>query len=164
MKIRLANQNDAQVLIQLIAKFRQTLTELRGKTIEINLQLAKEEFDEYRMKEYPIYVAEADAGKLAGYLVCRVDGGVVWAESLYVEPAYRRKRVGSLLYAEAEALAESFGSDTLYNWVDPNNTKIIHFLQKRGYNVLNLIELRRPRSEEKLPQKIRVGENQFDHF
>ena len=99
---------------------------------------------------------------MVGYLVCRVDDGVVWAESLYVSPAYRRQRIGSSLYAEAERLADELGSEILYNWVDPNNTQIIAFLQKRGYRVLNLIELRRTRPDEEMKGKIRVGPNEFD--
>jgi GNAT superfamily N-acetyltransferase len=98
-----------------------------------------------------------------GYLVCRVVGDVVWAESLYVLPAYRRQGIASTLYAEAEKLALALGSDAPYNWVHPNNDPIIQFLQRRGYDVLNLIELRRPRSGEKPSRVICVGEHKFNY-
>jgi hypothetical protein len=41
--------------------------------------------------------------------------------------------------------------------------RIIGFLQQRGYQVLNLIELRRPRTGEELTGKIQVGVNEFVH-
>jgi len=40
---------------------------------------------------------------------------------------------------------------------------MIGFLKKRGYTVLNLIELRRPRREEPLRERVMVGEHAFDY-
>lgn len=162
MKIRPIQASDEQGLVQLIAEFRMSLAQLRGQGHRMNLAAASEELTEYWRKGFPIYAAESEAGTLVGYLVCRVDRDIVWAESLYVAPEYRRQGVGSSLYAEAERLAQELGGDTLYNWVDPNNNKIIRFLQKRGYTVLNLIELRRAHPREEMTQKIGVGTNEFD--
>ena len=164
LKIRLAEAIDEQELIQLIAKFRQSLAQLRGKVSNMDLASAKKELSGYQEREFPIYVAESDAERVIGYLVCRVDENVVWAESLFVSAEYRRQGIGTSLYAEAEHLAQELGKDTPYNWVDPNNTAIIRFLQKRGYSVLNLIELRRTRSGEKMTNKICVGTNEFDYY
>jgi len=58
---------------------------------------------------------------------------------------------------EAEQLAQEFDGDTVYNWIHPNNDRIISFLKKRGYNVLNLIEVRRARLGEETSEKIKVG-------
>ncbi len=149
-------------MVRLVGEFRMSLAQLRGQGRRVDLAAASEELAEYVGKGFPIYAAESEAGTLVGYLVCRVDGDVVWAESLYVAPEYRRQGVGSSLYAAAERLAQELGGDTLYNWVDPNNDKIIRFLQKRGYTVLNLIELRRAHPEEEMTQKIGVGTNEFD--
>jgi ribosomal protein S18 acetylase RimI-like enzyme len=141
---------------------------LRGQERQLDLAAARQELAEYQEKYYPIYVAEGDAANpseassLIGYLVCRVEGDVVWAESLYVTPQCRRQGIGSALYAEAEHLAQELGGDAPYNWVDPHNDKIIAFLQRRGYNVLNLIELRRARPGEETRQKIRVGAHEFE--
>lgn len=161
MQIRPVNQYDEPALIQLIARFRVSLAELRGQEKQPDLTAAGQELMDYRVKGYPIFIAEVE-GSLVGYLVCRVDGDVVWAESLYVEPAYRRCGIASLLYAEAEQLAEQLGGDAPYNWVDPSNTAIVHFLAKRGYNVLNLLELRRPYPGEQLSHTIRVGSHEFN--
>lgn len=162
MKIRLVETKDQPELIELIAKFRQVLAQLRNKQDKYDLESAQKELSGYQRKGFPIYIAETDHEKVIGYLVCRVDETVVWAESLYVLPEYRRQGVGSALYDMAENLADELGNDTLYNWVDPTNDRIINFLQKRGYNVLNLIELRRARSGEEMTRKIQVGANEFD--
>ena len=163
MKIRPFQPDDEQQLVELIAGFRVALGELRGKGGPVNRNHAHEELAYYRTRRYPIFVAEADDSKIVGYLVCRVDEDVVWAESLFVSPEHRRKGIGSALYAEAERMARKIGGDTVYNWVHPNNDKIIRFLKNRGYNVLNLIELRRPWSGENPIEKIRVGKHEFDY-
>ena len=164
VKIRRAAPGDEEALSLLILKFRQSLAELRGKPSDSNLASAEAELNEHLQANYPIFVADAENGALAGYLVCRVDQDVIWAESLYVEPDFRRLGIGSHLYAEAEKLAASLGEEAPYNWVDPDNSVIIAFLQKRGYTVLNLIELRRPRRGEEFDHKIAVGLNEFDHY
>ena len=162
MQIRRADENDMDEVSELIADFRVTLNGFRGLNGERNLESARKEFMEYMEKGYPIYVAIEDS-KIVGYLVCRIEDDVVWAESLYVLPEYRRRGIGTALYEKAEEIAESLGSDTVYNWVHPNNDAIISFLKKRGYGVLNLIELRRKWKGEEPKMKIRVGEHDFDY-
>jgi ribosomal protein S18 acetylase RimI-like enzyme len=162
LKIRLAQSEDEQNLIWLIAAFRVGLAELRGKARPMDLAAARDKLVEYTAKNLSIFVAEDDQSSLAGYLVCRVDGDVVWVEFLFTAPEYRRQGVGSALHAEAECLAQERGSSFPYNWVDPNNDPIIRFLQNRGYNVLNLIELRRPYPGEELTQQIKVGSHVFE--
>ncbi len=41
----------------------------------------------------------------------------------------------------------------------PNNHRMISFLWKYGYTVLNLIEVRKPYPGEKLTQEIQVGDH-----
>ena len=164
MKIRLAETKDQPELVELIAKYRQVLAQLRNKVVQYDPESAQKELADYQRKDFPICIAETDQEKVIGYLVCRIDDTVVWAESLYVLPEYRRQGIGSALYNKAESLAEDLGNDTLYNWVDPTNDRIIRFLHKRGYNVLNLIELRRARPGEEMTGKIQVGANEFDHY
>ncbi|HPH94750.1 MAG TPA: GNAT family N-acetyltransferase [Anaerolineaceae bacterium] len=161
MTIRPACAADQPALIRLVAGFRAALAELRGEVRPPDLTAAAGELAEYAAKDFPVFVAEDETPALTGYLVCRVDGDVVWAESLYVTPECRRQGVGERLYAEAERLALELGGDKPYNWVDPNNDKIIRFLQKRGYNVLNLIELRHAHPGEALNSTIRVGKFEF---
>jgi len=102
-------------------------------------------------------------GEYAGYVVCRIESEVVWVESIFVREEYRRQGVAAALHGKAEEIAASYGNDTVYNYVHPNNHRMIEFLGKRGYTVLNLIEIRKPYQNEKLTQTITVGEHEFDY-
>lgn len=147
----------------MMAEFRVTLASFKGISRERDLASAGAELEVYEAKGFPIYIAEDDDGKLLGFVVCRVDDGVVWVEALYVRPAFRRHGVGSALYQRAEKLAGELGADTLYNWVHPNNDEMIAFLRKRGYSVLNLIEIRKPWPGEALSAKVCVNDHEFDY-
>lgn len=163
INIRAFKGKDKENITELIANFRVELDSLKGVQCEANIDNAKEEIQDYIDARYHVFVAEDEANLLVGYLVCKVDNDVVWAESLYVLPDYRRMGIASSLFDEAEVLSEKYGGDTVYNWVHPNNDKIIRFLDKRGYNVLNLIEIRKPRNGENNKQKIMVNEHEFNY-
>jgi len=163
LKIRIYHPDDQQILIQLISEFRSALAGLRNMTHKVNIEAAYEELCDYTGNDFPIYVSENDNEEVIGYVVCRVVEDVVWAESLFVSPKCRRKGIGSALFKQAEQLAQKNGNFTLYNWIHPNNQAIIDLLHKQGYNVLNLIELRRSRGNEKETQKIKVGKNEFSY-
>lgn len=163
MIIRLAKINDEEKISWLIAQFRVELKQFKGIVSTLKIDQAKEEFKEYINAKYPIFVAENDDKELLGYLVCRIDGGAVWAESLFVSDSARRNGIASKLYKEAEKIAIELGSDTVFNWVHPNNDKIITFLSKMGYDVLNLIEIRKPWKNEILTQKICIGNHEYNY-
>jgi ribosomal protein S18 acetylase RimI-like enzyme len=146
----------------MIAALRVFLASLKFLKKDPNLEAASVELQSYIDKGFPVFVAD-EQESLAGYLVCKIDDDVVWAESIFVRPEYRRQGIASSLYIEAERLAQEFGGDTVFNWVYPNNNVSISFLKKRGYKVLNLIEVRRPWKGEELRTKIQVGENEFDY-
>lgn len=149
-------------LAEMAAQFRVELRGFKGIVSRPNVAAGREEIEEYLASSFPVFAALVD-GEYAGYMVCRVDGGVVWVESLFVREEFRRRGVASALHQKAEELAASYGEDTVYNYVHPNNHRMIAFLRKRGYTVLNLIEIRKPHPGEKLTQVIPVGEQQFDY-
>jgi ribosomal protein S18 acetylase RimI-like enzyme len=162
MIIRPFVDDDTDQIIHLIAEFRVSLAQLKSLERELNLEIAKEELDGYRKKQYPIFIAEINS-QIVGYIVCRTDEDVVWGESLFVSPNHRRQGIASTFYLEAEKLVANLGSDTVYNWIHPNNHAIIAFLKKRGYTVLNLIEVRKARTGEDPKEKIQVGMHNFDY-
>jgi ribosomal protein S18 acetylase RimI-like enzyme len=145
----------------LVAAFRVALSSLRGKAREMNVAAAEDELQKYIDKMYPIFIAVTDEAQNVGYLACKVDGNTVWAESLFVSPEFRRRGVAGMLYDKAEELARAHGQETLYNWIHPNNGAIISFLRKRGYNVLNLIEVRRPRTGDTTNTTFRIGDHDY---
>jgi ribosomal protein S18 acetylase RimI-like enzyme len=158
IKITQATDN----LAQMVALFRVELRSNKGIVSKPNVDAGREEMEEYLAAGFPVFAAIVD-GEYAGYVVCRVDSEVVWVESIFVKDEYRRQGIASALHSKAEEIAASYGDDTVYNYVHPNNHRMIDFLRKRGYTVLNLIEIRKPYKGEKLTQKICVGEHKFDY-
>lgn len=158
--IRVTEVNEA--LAQLVALFRVELRSYKNISSKPNPEAGREEMEEYLAAKFPVYAAVVD-GEYAGYVVCRVDDGVVWVESLFVGEEYRRCGIASALHSKAEELAASYGDNTVYNYVHPNNHRMIAFLRQRGYTVLNLIEIRKAYPGETLTQKIPVGEHEFDY-
>ena len=152
--------NDA--LAEMVALFRVELRSYKGIASKPNIEAGREEMEEYLSAKFPVYAALVD-GEYAGYVVCRIDGEVVWVESIFVREEYRRRGVATALHSKVEEIATSYGNDTVYNYVHPNNHRMIEFLRKRGYTVLNLIEIRKPYKDEKLTQTIVVGEHEFDY-
>ena len=152
--------NDA--LAEMVALFRVELRSYKGIASKPNIEAGREEMEEYLSAKFPVYAALVN-GEYAGYVVCRVDSEVVWVESIFVKEEYRRHGVATALHSKAEGIAASYGDDTVYNYVHPNNHRMIEFLRKRGYTVLNLIEIRKPYKDEKLMRTIAVGEHEFDY-
>ena len=146
----------------LVASFRAALKSYKGIQACPNVEAGADEILEYLKAGFPIYAAAVE-GDLVGYMVCRIDEPCVWVESLYVEESYRRHHIASQLLIHAEALAHSYGEDTLFFYVHPNNHGMISFLRKHGYTALNLIEIRKPYPGEKLTQQIQVGDHLFDY-
>ena len=158
--IEIKQVNDA--LAKMVAMFRVELHSYKGIVSKPNIDAGRKEMEEYHSAAFPVYAAVVD-GEYAGYAVCRVDDEVVWVESIFVKEEYRRHGVATALHNKAEEIAVSYGDDTVYNYVHPNNHRMIEFLRKRGYTVLNLIEIRKPYQGEKLTQTIVVGEHEFDY-
>ena len=158
--IKITQVNDA--LAEMVALFRVELRSYKGIVSKTNIEAGREEMEEYLAAGFPVFAAIMD-GEYAGYVVCRVDSQVVWVESIFVKVEYRRHGVATALHSKAEEIAASYGEDTVYNYVHPNNHRMIEFLRKRGYTVLNLIEIRKPYKGEKLTQTITVGEHEFDY-
>ena len=158
--IQITQINDA--LAEMVALFRVELRSYKGILSKPNIEAGREEMDEYLSAQFPVYAALV-GGEYAGYVVCRVDSEVVWVESIFVREKYRLRGVATALHSKAEEIAASYGDDTVYNYVHPNNHRMIEFLRKRGYTVLNLIEIRKPYKDEKLTQKIAVGKHEFDY-
>ena len=158
--IKITQVNDA--LAEMVALFRVELRSYKGIVSKTNIEAGREEIEEYLAAGFPVFAAIMD-GEYAGYVVCRVDSQVVWVESIFVKVEYRRHGVATALHSKAEEIAASYGEDTVYNYVHPNNHRMIEFLRKRGYTVLNLIEIRKPYKGEKLTQTITVGEHAFDY-
>lgn len=163
MIIRDYQDQDKDAILPLIANFRVELANLKGLNRNQDLTGAETELQDYLEEKFPIHVAVDENDEIVGYAVCRIMSGVVWAESLFIRTSDRRRGIGYQLYQSIESLANELGNDTVYNWIHPNNDKIINFLRKIGYNVLNLVEIRKKHPGEVLQKKIVVDKFKFDY-
>ena len=154
------DKDNAYSLAYLVVDFRKALHKLRSGNILVDVDDAVEELQYYLSKKYPVY-AVSDNGRYIGYCVCRVEDDVVWLESIYVRPEYRRKGVGKMLFDKAESVAKEYGNDCLYQYVHPNNDVMLNFLKKNGYDVLNLIEIRKPYKEEETDTTYTIGDHEY---
>lgn len=162
-EIQIAEVREAEdELAQMVVQFRAELRSYRGRRYEDDTETGRAEMQGYLDARFPVFAARAE-GEYAGYMVCREVGDVVWVESLYVKDKFRGRGVADALHREAEKLAAAHGEDTLYHYVHPNNHRMIAFLRKKGYTVLNLIEIRRPHRGEVPQQVISVGDCAFDY-
>lgn len=161
--VRQIAHSEIKMAAPLTAGFRVSLKALKGIDARPDISAAQAELEEYLAAGYPIYAAVTEDGRYAGYMVCRIEEPCVWVESIYVAPEHRRQGIASALFAKAEELARSYGEETVYNYVHPNNDKMIGFLKSKGYNVLNLIEIRKAYVGEKASTKMQVGEHSFDY-
>ena len=162
MKIEKLTLENIESVAPLVSSFRKTLRAFKGEVIEYDIEDAKEELIDFLNKNYPVFIAMEDE-KCIGYLACRIDEPCVWVEHIFVSEEYRRRHIASALFEKAEEVAAAYGQETVYNYVHPNNDGIIAFLKSRGYNVLNLIEIRKKYSGEETTMKIKVGSNEFDY-
>ena len=159
--IRITEDTAAQV-VSLAAEFRASLRALKGIVSKPDPDEGKKEIAEFLQAGFPVYAAK-EGSTCVGYIVCRIEGTVLWSEQIYVAKDHRRKGVASALFAKAEEIAASMVEDTIYNYVHPNNEGMIAFLRSKGYTVLNLIEIRKPYTNEQLKTTIQVDQNTFNY-
>ncbi len=154
------DKDNAYSLAYLVVEFRKSLHSLRNNDTVIDVDEAVQELQYYLNRKYPIY-AISDNGRYIGYCVCRIEDDVVWLESIYVRKEYRRQGIGKMLFEKAESIAREHGNETLYQYIHPNNDAMIRFLQANGYDVLNLIEVRKAYPEEELKDNYSIGEHSY---
>jgi GNAT superfamily N-acetyltransferase len=162
LKIRKIKETEQEKvkIAQMLIDFRRYLAELKNKKDEMEITEAVEEIDYYLDKEYPIYTAVQE-NKYLGYFILKFDDDAVWLEHFFVKKQYRGQGIGSRLFKKAEEVLDELGYVNLYNWVHPNNDRMISFLKSQGYDVLNMIEIRKSFENEELNSVFKVGDNKF---
>ena len=143
-------------------EFRKALAALRNYESDADLESAESEIGFYLSRRYPIFAASLN-GTFIGYAVCRIDDDVVWLESIFVKKEYRKQGIATMLLKKCEEVAAEHGNETLYIYINPNNEQVIGLLNRNGYNVLNLIEVRKKYSEEKTSTEYKIGDHSYKY-
>ena len=154
------DQDNYYGLGYLLLEFRKILSSFKNTLNDMDVEDALEELKCYLNRQYPIF-AVSDKGKYVGFAVCRIDDDVVWLESIYVKDQWRRKGLGKMLLDKAEEISKEYHNDTLYFYVHPNNDVMIAFLKDNGYDVLNLIEIRKAYPQEELNSSYTIGDHTY---
>lgn len=147
-------------LKKLIRLFRVETAKLKDRDVQPSEEDISQELSDYLKNGYSIFTARQDE-QCAGFLVMRSLDGVWWVDTLYTLPEYRRIGIASALYSKAEEISQSSEADNLFVWVHPNNHRMLSFLKSRGYDVLNLIEVRKAWKHERLTRVYHFDESEL---
>ncbi len=156
------DEKNAYAISYMVVEFRKVLSSLKNWESDYELEDASEEINDYLKKHYPVFAASI-SGRYVGYAVCRIDSDVVWLESIYVRNEYRRQGIASKLLKRCEEVGRELGNETLYVYIHPNNDAVISFLNENGYNVLNLIEVRKAYNDEKTDTEYGIGKHKYKY-
>lgn len=165
IKIVSVHDENFSDIIQMIHDFRHELAVLKNKFLRFDFEKAKDEAIEYLQKPYELYAVMTPGGirGFCAYCVLRIFDETVWLEQLFTKPDFRRNKFAKNLLDIATEKAESFGNNTAFVNVHPNNVKMINFLKSESYSVLNLLEIRKAYPKETLTTKIKVDDIEFDY-
>ena len=143
-------------LAVLVQQFRNALSELGKNASSCSLEEARAEAEEYFEPGHTV-VGLFREDSLIGFSVVSATDGVYWLSWIYVKPEDRGFTNASRLFDASEKIALEAGEDRLYVWVHPNNSLMLRFLKKKGYDALNLIEVTKRKRQS--PEEVRIFDN-----
>lgn len=144
--------------IQMVFEMQIIMSKLNQSEKIVMMSEAMREAESYFTENRSVLVYKIK-NKMVGYSVIKIEDRVCWLDWLYVDPDYQGSGVASKLFDHAEEISLELGNDQLYVWVHPDNDHMIRFLKKKGYDVLNLIEVKKEKVNYK--EKITIFGNEF---
>ena len=110
-----------------------------GEKDTIESWITPEYFDHY-LRAQASYGAEI-ARELVGFILVQPTSFVhsaqreIWLEYIAVQPASRRKGIGTMLLSTVIEYAKTHDASLLYTTLNPNNKESIQFLTMHGFEV-----------------------------
>ena len=110
-----------------------------GEKDTIESWITSEYFNHY-LRAQASYVAEI-ARELVGFILVQPTSFVhgaqreIWLEYIAVQPASRRKGIGTMLLSTVIENAKTHDASLLYTTLNPNNKESIQFLTMHGFEV-----------------------------
>jgi ribosomal protein S18 acetylase RimI-like enzyme len=96
---------------------------------------------------------ETQEKKVVGFCRVELHEGAFFLRELGVTENWRIRGVGTALLRAAEDYIKSAGESNLYLSVVPRNIDAVRFFVRRGYDIINTMELRSEVPEEKIQRK-----------
>ena len=144
--------------LQLVFEMKIIMSRLNGSEKIVMMSEAVREAEGYFTENREIFVYKIN-NKMVGYSVLKTEDQVIWLDWLYIDPDYHGKGIASKLIDHAEEFTMKLGNDQLYIWVHPDNHRMLKFLKKKGYDVINLIEVKK--NKNNYQSKIQILGNEF---
>lgn len=95
---------------------------------------------------------------MVGVVLGRFDGRRGWVNHLAVDPAFRHRRLGSLLMAELERRLARKGCPKVNLHVTRDNRGVVAFYESLGYATRDMVFM-----EKWLPRRLRTGRRKSGH-
>jgi len=92
-------------------------------------------------KERELFFVSLEKGQIIGTVMCGYDGHRGWIYLLAVEPGHRGRGVGTALVRHAEAVLRKLGCPKINLQVLPDNSRVVEFYRKLGFNVEERISM-----------------------
>lgn len=143
---------------QMVFEMRLLMNKFNQSEQMVSISEATNEANSYFTENRSVFVFEQN-NELLGYSVLKFEEEVCWLDWLFVNQDYHGQGIASKLFDHAEELAKNLGNDQLYVWVHPDNDCMLKFLKKKGYDVLNLLEVKK--EKENPSTVISVLNNKF---
>lgn len=125
-------------IIYMHADYLKETAALKGIRREQDIELAQAEIDRALAARDAVFAAVKD-GRYVGYMILQQEPEMV-LRTLYVKPDFRRRGIGTTLFAKAEETAENEGRE-LSVIMKPYIEKMLHFLSRSGFDHLEEIRL-----------------------
>ncbi|MFX0169747.1 MAG: GNAT family N-acetyltransferase [Candidatus Hodarchaeota archaeon] len=151
VKIREYHVKDFPALCHLVAEFFSYHRELNGRG-PLPPDEAATLIPRDMLKETSkILVAEpTENGDIIGFCRVELHEGAYFLRELGVTSSWRIRGVGTALLRSAEEHIKTAGQSNLYLSVVPRNVDALRFFVRRGYDIINTIELRANVTEDRV--------------
>lgn len=143
IEIRKATIYDAEKLAPLIKRFWEEHSELLGEKKEYPLNKAFEEAKRNLTRKDSGYFIALHSGKIIGFRRWELHDDFYFTRELYVLPEFRRKGVAKTLIRHFEKWLIEKGQDIACISCIPHNIVMIQLARSEGYDILNMIEMRK---------------------
>lgn len=143
-RIRSYDNADFEAVARLLMNtYNDAWSEMFGPHVLMSLEDARKAvITDLLVPDTRVLVVEHNEKELVGFISYAVrHGGVFFIEYEWVEKEYGKSGYDDMLFQRVEDEAKASGENSLYIRVSHREHRFIDFLLRRGYDILNMLEL-----------------------